>query len=74
MKLIGPDAQRSDHQLKCYKILVYRFNKNITNNISLPDMWNLGPNNYKSSLTDITLWRHVNITNQSFSREGCEGC
>ena len=55
MKLTGPDAQRSDHQLKCYKILVYRFNKNITNHISLPDMWNLGPNNYKSSLTDITL-------------------
>ena len=25
MKLIGPDAQRSDRQLKCYKILVYRF-------------------------------------------------
>ena len=60
MKLIGPDAQRSDHQLKCYKILVYRFNKTITNNISLPDMWNLGPNNYKMSLTS-----HSDVTSTS---------
>lgn len=44
MKLISPDAQRSGRQLKIYRILVNGFNKNITNNIGLPDMWNLGPN------------------------------